>query len=636
MLGFAVSGGSAAYAQEWQPSRQTTPNRLPTSANVKHISKAQPSSTATAQSTQSATVSQGNVAWQPTRGRIQPQGSQAIPASSTAPANANAQPLQSAASVQATSRAASDQQQGNALRWKKPDNFSAAQPLAATNPSDATNQASPLPATNYAPADNAVRMASYGQPDVAAHHNVPAAGQSTQRSVAIPNSDNNPNGRVRVAAMSRVTNNGMAGSPTTATHAEPTQRFTAHDAFGSNPLRGAEPKFATERGRVQSTNGSVRNATANGSSQPQNPVQLANYQITDSSSDPFSDAFSMPEAPSAFGQEAEIVQPSQAFGLDLPPNEMEQVETPPAPSSTLQSGDAFGQGDAFQDSSNGGAAPEPNGAEPENPFDRMNAAQEEEDSPSNAFGEAEIVPSPAPEDEDDFSMERGGSGSIECNELRERIRARPLSNVSLDVSPSFGEGLRSVRNSSELEKQEFAANSRIRDWHDYRNMFLFSGRLVDLKDDRVVLNINGALQKVRLQDLSDVDLAYVGQAWNIPLHCGTGNEPFNGRNFVASTVQWKAPGHCHKPLYFEQTQLERYGHEAGPILQPIVSTAHFFANIAVLPYKMGIHPPNECQYSLGYYRPGNCAPYMIQPIPLSLKGAAAQAGFVLGGGALVP
>ena len=58
--------------------------------------------------------------------------------------------------------------------------------------------------------------------------------------------------------------------------------------------------------------------------------------------------------------------------------------------------------------------------------------------------------------------------------------------------------------------------------------------------------------------------------------------------------------------------------------------------IAVLPYKMGIHPPNECQYSLGYYRPGNCAPYMLPPIPWSLRGAAAQAGFVTGAAGLIP
>ena len=74
-------------------------------------------------------------------------------------------------------------------------------------------------------------------------------------------------------------------------------------------------------------------------------------------------------------------------------------------------------------------------------------------------------------------------------------------------------------------------------------------------------------------------------------------------------MTWKASNLCHKPLYFEEVNLERYGHTAGPVLQPLVSSAHFFGNIIVLPYKMGVHGPTECQYSLGYYRPGNCAPW---------------------------
>ena len=102
------------------------------------------------------------------------------------------------------------------------------------------------------------------------------------------------------------------------------------------------------------------------------------------------------------------------------------------------------------------------------------------------------------------------------------------------------------------------------------------------------------------------------------------------------TFAWTASALCHKPLYFEDVQLERYGHSAGPIAQPFLSTAHFFGNIAILPYKMGINPPNECQYALGYYRPGSCAPYMIEPFPLSLRGALYQTAFVAGLITLLP
>jgi hypothetical protein len=51
---------------------------------------------------------------------------------------------------------------------------------------------------------------------------------------------------------------------------------------------------------------------------------------------------------------------------------------------------------------------------------------------------------------------------------------------------------------------------------------------------------------------------------------------------------------------------------------------------------MGINPPNECQYALGYYRPGNCAPWLVPPIPLSVRGALVEAGAIMGGAFVIP
>jgi hypothetical protein len=102
------------------------------------------------------------------------------------------------------------------------------------------------------------------------------------------------------------------------------------------------------------------------------------------------------------------------------------------------------------------------------------------------------------------------------------------------------------------------------------------------------------------------------------------------------TMTWKASDLCHKPMYFEEVNLERYGHTAGPVLQPVVSSAHFFANIAVLPYKMGVHTPRECQYALGYYRPGDCAPWIVPPVPISLRGGLSQAAVMTGMFWLIP
>ncbi|HLA83976.1 MAG TPA: hypothetical protein VJL29_04205 [Thermoguttaceae bacterium] len=123
---------------------------------------------------------------------------------------------------------------------------------------------------------------------------------------------------------------------------------------------------------------------------------------------------------------------------------------------------------------------------------------------------------------------------------------------------------------------------------------------------------------------------------DFPQECPIKNATFTPRAWCQTTYTWKASGLCHKPLYFEQIQLERYGHSTGPYTQPLLSHAHFFATIPVLPYLMGVYPPNECMYTLGYYRPGSCAPYMLDPLPISVRGALWEAGAWTGAAYLVP
>jgi hypothetical protein len=115
----------------------------------------------------------------------------------------------------------------------------------------------------------------------------------------------------------------------------------------------------------------------------------------------------------------------------------------------------------------------------------------------------------------------------------------------------------------------------------------------------------------------------------LPCDCNLGaGVAFEPRQWPLITFTWKASALCHKPLYFEEVQLERYGHSAGPIAEPLLSAAHFFITVPLLPYYMGVDPPQECQYTLGYYRPGDCAPYMLDPFPLSVRGALLEAGAV--------
>lgn len=121
-----------------------------------------------------------------------------------------------------------------------------------------------------------------------------------------------------------------------------------------------------------------------------------------------------------------------------------------------------------------------------------------------------------------------------------------------------------------------------------------------------------------------------------PRECPLGDKPFYGRQFACTKYTWKSSSLCHKPLYFEDIQLERYGNTRHWLFQPAISGTRFVASIITLPYQMGLAPPNECVYTLGYYRPGDCAPHLRYKIPFNLRAAAFQAAAVGGLIALVP
>ncbi len=102
------------------------------------------------------------------------------------------------------------------------------------------------------------------------------------------------------------------------------------------------------------------------------------------------------------------------------------------------------------------------------------------------------------------------------------------------------------------------------------------------------------------------------------------------RNWMEYSYYWKASGFCHQPLYFEEVNLERYGYRVGGCLQPLVSAAHFFGTIPLLPYKMVVHPPSECVYTLGYYRPGSPAYLQHERFQLRADAGAAETAAVIG------
>jgi hypothetical protein len=83
----------------------------------------------------------------------------------------------------------------------------------------------------------------------------------------------------------------------------------------------------------------------------------------------------------------------------------------------------------------------------------------------------------------------------------------------------------------------------------------------------------------------------------------------SGRGWAEFTYAWQAPALSYRPLYFEEPNLERYGHSAGCALQPAVSGAHFLVAVPALPIRMAFDRPWERVYPLGHARPGSVAPW---------------------------
>lgn len=139
-----------------------------------------------------------------------------------------------------------------------------------------------------------------------------------------------------------------------------------------------------------------------------------------------------------------------------------------------------------------------------------------------------------------------------------------------------------------------------------------------------------------MPSILDVPYKLIDDGGPKPESCPLPDENFRRKAPTPITFTWKASSLCYKPLYFEDVQLERYGHYCNPFLQPFLSRARFLVTIPCLPYLIGVDPPNQCIYDLGYYRPGNCAPSMLQPVPISLRGGLLEAGAVVGAAALIP
>jgi hypothetical protein len=107
------------------------------------------------------------------------------------------------------------------------------------------------------------------------------------------------------------------------------------------------------------------------------------------------------------------------------------------------------------------------------------------------------------------------------------------------------------------------------------------------------------------------------------------------RPWLASEFFWTAPAVGYQPLYFEDANLERYGHSFG-VLQPAVSAGRGFGQFMALPYQMTLQPPREIVYPLGYARPGDRVMYQAERLEWDARAAAVEAGVLTGFIFLIP
>ena len=94
-------------------------------------------------------------------------------------------------------------------------------------------------------------------------------------------------------------------------------------------------------------------------------------------------------------------------------------------------------------------------------------------------------------------------------------------------------------------------------------------------------------------------------------------ELFN-KPIIQSTARWTAPNFYHRPLLFEDVNLERYGNQTR--YQNITSAAKFFGTIPTLPYRVGQNPRCHRDYTFKHYRPGDCVPYQASHFELNHRG----------------
>jgi hypothetical protein len=112
-----------------------------------------------------------------------------------------------------------------------------------------------------------------------------------------------------------------------------------------------------------------------------------------------------------------------------------------------------------------------------------------------------------------------------------------------------------------------------------------------------------------------------------PLRGETREQPLAPRRWPLSVERAEACYVYHGRLPFEQINSERYGWSMG-VLQPPISTLHFYADVVTLPYHLATQPCFAGDTNAGKCLPGDPVPLLLYPPRCSLSGLIAEAAAV--------
>src|SRR5690606_14065152 len=171
------------------------------------------------------------------------------------------------------------------------------------------------------------------------------------------------------------------------------------------------------------------------------------------------------------------------------------------------------------------------------------------------------------------------------------IQQNRVSELSIDITPELAPGTVDPEDRAR-EQNELLARIPSRVWRNRQGQVVAEGLLRNYERGQVVIvQDDGEVVRIRADELGSEEQCFLAAWWGLPVNCPLPEGELRPRDWAMTTYTWKAPALCNKPLYFENVQLEWYGHTAGPLVQPILSGAHFFGSLLLLPYQMGMHPP---------------------------------------------